>query len=68
MATKEESKSKSKYLSLEEIAQQLNVSERTVYRWVRSGDMRAFRLGHITRVTPEDFQKFIEKYTQAESE
>jgi len=66
MATKEESKSK--YLSLEEIAQQLNVSERTVYRWVRSGDMRAFRLGHVTRVTPEDFQKFIEKYTQAESE
>ena len=53
MAKKEESKPQ--YLSLEEIAQQLDVSEKTVYRWARSGVMRAFRLGHVTRVTPEDF-------------
>ncbi len=59
--TKEESKPQ--YLSLQEMAKQLKVSERTIIRWVRSGELRAFRLGHVTRVTKEDFEKFLKKYT-----
>ncbi|MBN2116266.1 MAG: helix-turn-helix domain-containing protein [Anaerolineales bacterium] len=59
--TKEESKPQ--YLSLQEMAKQLKVSERTIIRWVRSGELRAFRLGHVTRVTKEDFDKFLKKYT-----
>jgi excisionase family DNA binding protein len=59
--TKEESKPQ--YLSLQEMAKQLKVSERTIIRWVRSGELRAFRLGHVTRVTKEDFEKCLKKYT-----
>ncbi len=59
--TKEEPKPQ--YLSLQEMAKQLKVSERTIIRWVRSGELRAFRLGHVTRVTKEDFEKFLKKYT-----
>ena len=61
MSEKEETQIQ--YLSLEDIAQELHVSERTVYRRVRTGAIRAFRIGHITRVTKEDLQKFVDKFT-----
>jgi len=61
MSEKEETQIQ--YLSLEDIAQEMHVSERTVYRWVRTGAIRAFRIGHITRVTKEDLQKFVDKFT-----
>ena len=56
-------KTQNQYFSLEDIARELHVSERTVYRWVRTGAIRAFRIGHITRVTKEDLQKFIDRFT-----
>ncbi len=53
----------SKYISQSAAAEFLNVSERTIARWVRQGRLRAFRLNNVTRITRQDFEKFIEQYT-----
>ena len=44
------------YLSVSELADMFGVSSQTVYRWVRSGEMRAYEIGipGIIRIKPED--------------
>lgn len=63
----EKDDSQPQYLSTEEIANRLRISERTVIRWVKTGELCAFRLGHITRVTLEDYKKFLEKHSKERS-
>lgn len=47
----------------EEIAESLRVSEETVRRWLRKGDLKGLRLGRAWRVYHSDFMNFIEKKT-----
>jgi len=44
------------YLSVSEVANMFGLSTQTVYRWIRSGEMRAYSLGSpgIVRIRPED--------------
>ena len=44
-----------------EIADMFKVSRQTVYRWVKSGELSAFKLGHDWRIKNSDLQKFIEE-------
>jgi len=49
--------------TVKEVAQMMKVHERTVYRWIDSGDLRVARLGRKTyRVFESDLKKFIRKY------
>jgi excisionase family DNA binding protein len=48
-----------KYYSLEEVAQILRISERTVTREIRAGKIRAFKAGRALRFTPEAVQEYI---------
>ncbi len=43
----------------EEIAENLQASKRTVYRWVEKGELKAFRAGKLIRVTREDLEEFL---------
>ncbi len=52
------------YLTTDDAAKRLGVSERTVMRWVRVGLLRAFRLGSVTRIATDDFEKFIFQNTR----
>ncbi len=45
-----------------ETADQLGVSERTVWRLIADGDLPVVRFGGIVRVRPEDRVAFIQKY------
>lgn len=55
--------SKGDILTIEEVSKILQVSKRTVYRWVDSGDLRVARIGRKTyRVFESDLNKFIRKY------
>lgn len=50
-------------LTVKEVAKILKVHERTVYRWLNSGELKYARLGKKTyRVFESDLKKFIRKY------
>jgi excisionase family DNA binding protein len=46
-------------LTLREIQKELKVSIRTVYRWIRSGKLKAVKLGGVWRVSEKEFNRFI---------
>ena len=43
----------------EEIAEKLKVSRLTVHRWLRSGNLKAFKAGKVWRITRDDLEKFL---------
>lgn len=47
-----------KFLSLEEVAKMLDVSERTVAREVKAGRLRAFKIGRMLRFKPEAIEEY----------
>ncbi len=49
------------YFTLERVAQILQVSYLTVYRWVRSGSLPASKIGRQYRVSQSDFAKFMDQ-------
>lgn len=52
---------KKEVLTVEEIAEDLRVSEGTVRRWIRGGKLPAFGLGQY-RIRRADYEKFLDKY------
>jgi excisionase family DNA binding protein len=42
-----------------EIADLLKVSDKTVRRWIKAGDLIVHRLGHQLRITESDLAAFI---------
>lgn len=47
-----------KYLTAEEVAQELRVSTDTVLRWIRRKELPAYKFGGVYRITPEDYEQF----------
>ena len=45
-----------------QVAERLQLQERTVTRWLRTGYLRGFKLGKEWRVSPEDLRAFIERH------
>ena len=43
-----------KYLSVQEAAEQLNVTTGTVYLWCKLGKLKCIRFGKTIRINPED--------------
>ncbi|HEV2370397.1 MAG TPA: helix-turn-helix domain-containing protein [Acidimicrobiales bacterium] len=46
-------------LRVKEVAEALSVSNMTVYRLIRDGQLRAFRVGHGWRVPESDLRSFL---------
>jgi putative molybdopterin biosynthesis protein len=51
-----------KYYTIEEIAKMLKVAYLTVYRWIQSGKLKAYKAGKQYRVKKEDLNSFITSY------
>lgn len=49
------------FLTVEEIARQLRVSQDTVRRWIRDGRLPAIDLIGQYRIRREDYEKFLEQ-------
>jgi excisionase family DNA binding protein len=50
-------------LTVAEVAKEMKVSQKTVYRWIESGQLRVARFGRKTyRVFEDDLKKFIKKH------
>ena len=46
-------------LSRQQVADKLNVSRATVYRLIRAGEIRAYRIGHSIRVAQVDLENYV---------
>lgn len=47
------------YLTVAQVAHQLNVSKMTVYRLIHSRDLQAFRVGHSYRVAQDALDAYL---------
>ena len=47
-------------LTPEQVAKRLQVTERTIYGWLRRGTLPALKLGRLWRIRPEDLEAFLE--------
>ena len=47
------------FLTVSEVASRMRVSERTVRRWVSTGQLPAFRTGSVTRIDDTALDAFI---------
>ncbi len=44
-----------------QVAERLQVTERTVYQWLRDGRLVGLKLGRLWRIRPEDLEAFLER-------
>lgn len=53
------SKLASKFLTIHDVAERLDVCDRTVQRWITQGELVAHKFGHIVRISEADFASFV---------
>jgi len=50
------------YLTVQDIAKRLKVTDLTVRRWIEQGELKAVKLrGTIYRIHPKDFEDFMKR-------
>lgn len=54
------SKELPKIYTLREVQEILGVTQRTLYRWIDNGSLKAFKAGRTWRVSEEALQEFID--------
>jgi excisionase family DNA binding protein len=58
--------SRANYLTVGEVAARVRISNMTVYRLIKSGELAAVRVGKSFRVREEDLDAYLDRqYTQA---
>ena len=50
---------KPQYLTLEQVAEALQLQVETIRRYVRAGELKAARFGRRYRVRPEELDRFV---------
>lgn len=55
-------------LTLDDVCDRLQVSDATIRRLVRDGDLKVVRIGRAVRVRPEDLDAFIQDRLTATEE
>ena len=56
-------KNELKIYSLKEVEEILQVTQRTLYNYIKEGKLKATKIGKYWRVSHEDLKQFIEKGT-----
>ncbi len=52
---------RAEWLGTDEAAARLGVAQRTVYRFINTGDLVAYRLGRVIRLRASDVEAFLER-------
>ena len=56
-----------RYMTLPQVAETLQVSRLTVYRWIKDGELNAYKFANEYRITESDLKEFLEsRRTRAE--
>ncbi len=50
-----------RYFTVEEVADRLKVSHMTVYRWIKAGQLGAYKIGGEFRITERDIDRFLKE-------
>ena len=50
---------RSRMMSIREVAEFFGVSQKTVRRWIESGQLEAHQLGRQWRIAPEEIERFL---------
>ena len=54
------------FYTLEEVAKELRVNPRTIMRWLKSGQLKGYKLGKsktsLLRISKAEVSKFLEKH------
>ena len=53
--------------TLEEVANILKVTRRTIYNYIKNGDLKAVKMGKYLRISGTNLQDFIEHGTNKKS-
>ncbi len=56
-----------RFLTIPEVAETLQVSQRTVFRWMSEGLLPVVRVGKITRIRQADLEAFLQAHLTTES-
>jgi excisionase family DNA binding protein len=51
-----------RFYSIDEVADHLGVSPRTIRRWINAGKLRAHRFGRTLRIANDDLQDFLSRH------
>lgn len=52
---------KQEYYTVKELAEKLRVSHMTIYRYIKRGKLKAYKIGKEFRIDKEEFQRFLNK-------
>lgn len=58
-----EASSNEQMLTMKQVAHYMNVSSRTVMRWLETGWLRGTRIGGVIRIRPNDLNDLIDERT-----
>jgi len=58
-----QAKNDEQMLTMKQVAHYMNVSSRTVMRWLETGWLRGTRIGGVIRIHPKDLGNLIEEKT-----
>ena len=62
MAEKTEQSQRIGLLTIREVAEALQCSERAVWGWTKDGELPVVRFGRVRRYRPEDVKEFVAKH------
>ena len=48
-------------LTVQQVAEKLQVNQETVYRWLRNGKLIGYRANRLWRIAEESLQRFLER-------
>ena len=54
-----------RYFAINEVAEALDVSNRTVRRWIANGDLAVHRVGGVVRIADDDLRAFLARHREA---
>ena len=52
---------KKEFYTTKELAEKLRVNIMTIYRYIKSGKIKAYRIGKEFRIAKKDFDNFLKK-------
>ncbi len=47
------------FLTVKEVATELKVTEQSVRRWIKNGELAAYKVGHDWRIAWSDLREFL---------
>lgn len=52
---------KQEFYTAKELAEKLRVNIMTIYRYIKAGKLKAYKIGKEFRIEKKEFQKFLDK-------